>query len=147
MDIGNPVKMKTIKVLNDYFVELFADTATGVCGSIWHVAPAANGAGKRTPVGYFQCAQIQPSECRPCHWELQMFLRSDIRYNVRQQWTEVDIEGRTTSNSPHYHQLLPRTAAEVLAQSTCCKEPIAVTVSVFNNVETLELGSTWIDDD
>lgn len=138
--------MKTIKVLNDYLLELFADAATGVSGSIWHIAFFDHGAGGvHTPVGYFLGGLIQPSELRPLHWDLQLFLRSDIRYDERQQQTHV---GRSTlSHLPRFHRLLPEETANALTQATCCKEPISVTVSILEHFSCNQIGNTWIEDD
>lgn len=138
--------MPSFYVLEDYVVNIVMSVPDGHGGEIRHVFPTEAGTGVQTPVGFFMAFIAEPSEIRPTHWEVQLFLRADVRYDLRQKRCEVVTSNRTGSELA-YHPDLPAKLGSTLIQHGLCREPIALLVSLCRQTAFMEFGKTWAEDD
>ena len=138
--------MPPFNVLEDYVVRIVMSSPEGHSGEIWHVFPTKDETGVRTRVGFFMAFIAEPSEIRPTHWEVQLFLRSDVRYDPSRKISEAGAV-RHLNTKVHYHSELPAKLGEALIEHNFCDEPIALSVSLYQNTDFIEFGKTWLDDD
>lgn len=137
--------MRDFPVLEDYIIHIVMSSPEGHAGEIRHVFRAENGMGVQTPVGFFMAFIGELSEIRPAHWEIQLFLRSDVEYDIDQKKCRIVPAGGTHRYGCHPE--LPKNLGNALIQHGFCEEPIALSVSDYRNSAFVEFGNTWADDD
>ena len=137
--------MSPFNVLEDYVVHVVTSAPDGLAGAIRHVFPTKDGTGVQTPVGYFMAFIGEPSEMRPIHWEVRVFFRADIRYDLARKRCERGASNRRDSDIA-YHPDLPRNLGTALIDRGFCSEPIALSISLYQNADFVEFGRTWADD-
>lgn len=138
--------MPSFNVLEDYVVHVLMSTLEGHGGEIRHIFPTKDGTGVQTPVGFFMAFIAEPSEIRPRHWEVQLFLRADVQYDLRQKRCRIVTSNRTDSEMV-YHPDLPRNLGNALIEHGFCPQPIALSVNLFRETAFVEFGKTWAEDD
>lgn len=154
--------MRKFEVLGEYAVYLDYENAEAIVGHIHHVAHNASGGLMQVPVGRFY-ALLQPDdELFRTHWAIDLFLRSDVRYDPKTHETIVvrNPERQAGSNRAmlsrlkqirdgnlhFYHSALPKELGQVLIRMSKCSEPALVNIHHSSNDSFITYGEVFYDE-
>jgi len=151
--------MREFEVLGEYVVYLDYENAEAIVGHIHHVAQNETGGQLQVPVGRFS-ALLQPAdELRRTHWKIDLFLRSDVRYDPithetivvanpeRQAGSNRAMLGRLKrirdSDLHFYHSALPKELGQLLLRVTTCSKPALVNIHHSSNDSFITFGAVF----
>lgn len=151
--------MREFEVLGEYAVYLDYENAEAIVGHIHHVAHNETGGLLQVPVGRFS-ALLQPAdELFWTHWAIDLFLRSDVRYDPKTHETTVvaDPERQAGSNRAmldrlnrirdsdlhFYHSALPKELGQLLLRVSKCSEPALVNIHHSYNDSFITYGEVF----
>ncbi len=149
-------------LLGQYEIKLKARVQGSVIAEIFHWRKKEIGA-NITPIGHLIATKEPYSEPFLPHWSVQLFLRTDVKYDINTSETIVVsnpkgqagpnkallkyLQNIKISNLPNYHPNLPAEIINYLLHSELCNEPIGMNICHYTYAGLKERGQLWDTED
>ncbi|HKY29481.1 MAG TPA: hypothetical protein VJM12_16200 [Pyrinomonadaceae bacterium] len=136
--------MREFDVLGEYAIYFDYESVAAIVGHIHHVKRNEAGTQLQVPVARFAAYLSPGDDVLRTHWAIDLFLRSDVRYDPTTRETTVvanperqagsnrallrALERIRDSNLQFCHSDLPKELAQVLLRESNCSEPALINI-------------------
>ncbi|MCD4713424.1 MAG: hypothetical protein K8R73_09100 [Clostridiales bacterium] len=148
-------------IINQYEMKIKHEASGCIVAEIFHHKRNVYNGVNITPVGHLICSKEPGSELFAPHYAIQLFIRSDVRYDIKHSETIVvsNPTGQAGPNKtlfkyltqvkesglPCYHEKLPDEILKYMIEMNYCAEPIGMNIYHYSTGGFRELGQLWED--